>query len=156
MSGDINSRPRIVLVNRCFVLNEENKILLTQRALDDSYLPGYWECPGGKLDQGQDLNNAREREVLEETGLLIRLTHPFVYADSYIVSSGKYAGLPYICLFGISESLGGKLKLSAEHKDFNWVTYEEALDFELTPEVRKAMIILKDYLKAKQTDWGYN
>jgi 8-oxo-dGTP diphosphatase len=140
-------RPQILLVNRCFVVNTEKKILLVKRAPDDSFLPGYWECPGGKLDQGQDLHNAREREVLEETGLLVTLTNPLIYADSYIVSEGKYAGMPYICLYGIAKSLGGKLMLSSEHSDYAWVTYDELLSYELTPEVRKAAIILGNYLK---------
>jgi 8-oxo-dGTP diphosphatase len=141
------SRPRIILVNRCFVLNDEKKILLIQRNSEDRW-PDKWECPGGKLDQGQDLNNAREREVLEETGLLVKLIHPLVYADSYIVDSGKYAGMPYVALYGIASSIGGILKLSSEHSNFEWVDYETALSYDLTPDVRKALITLKEYLIA--------
>ena len=147
MEDHPKTRPQVLLVNRCFVLNDQKKILLIRRALDDSYLPGFWECPGGKLDQGQDLTHAREREVLEETGLLIALTHPLVHVDSYVVGEGKYAGLPYVLLFGIAQSMGGKFALSFEHCDHAWVTYEEVLEYELTPETRKAAIILKDYLK---------
>jgi len=88
--SDINERSRIILVNRCFVFSEEKKILLIKRADEDSHSPGLWECPGGKLDQGQDLSRARERGVMEETRLLVSLTHPLVYADSYIISDGKY------------------------------------------------------------------
>ncbi|MEK7187028.1 MAG: NUDIX domain-containing protein, partial [Patescibacteria group bacterium] len=143
MNSDPNARPQIILVNRCFVLDDENKILLIKRVSNDSHHPSLWECPGGKLDQGQDIMRAREREVMEETGLLVNLIHPLVYADSYIVGDGKYAGMPYIGLFGIARSLGGKLTLSSEHSDFVWVTHDEALSYELTPEVRKAMIILK-------------
>ncbi len=141
------SRPQVLLVNRCFLLSPEDKILLIQRAPGDSFMANCWECPGGKLDQGQDIINAREREVMEETGLLVKLTHSLVYADSYVVGPpSKYAGLPYICLYGIGEPMGGKFKLSDEHQNFAWLTYDEALDYDLTPEVRKAMIILKDYL----------
>ena len=144
--SDPNERPRVILVNRCFVL-EDKKILLIKRASSDSHAPDLWECPGGKLDQGQDLSRAREREVMEETGLLVNLTHPLVYADSYIISEGKYVGMPYICLFGIAKSEGGKLKLSFEHSDYAWVTYDEAMSYEITPETRKALIVLKNYLE---------
>jgi 8-oxo-dGTP diphosphatase len=143
---DMSERPRVILVNRCVLLNDDNQILLIRRSLSDSHLPGLWECPGGKLDQGQDLTHAREREVMEETGLLINLTHPLVYADSYVVGEGKYIGLPYVCLFGIGKSVGGKLALSDEHAEFAWASYDEALSYNLTPESRKALIVMKDYL----------
>jgi len=141
-----NPRPQVVLVNRCFILNNEKKFLLVKRAINDSYLPDHWECPGGKLDQGQDLTHAREREVLEETGLLVNITNPLVHADSYVIGEGKYVGMPYVLLCGIGQSVGGKLTLSSEHSDYAWVTYDEALNYILTPETRKATIILKDYL----------
>ncbi len=146
MENSPKDRPQIVLINRCFVLNDEGKILLIRRAGNDSYYPNFWECPGGKLDQGQNITQAREREVLEETGLLVNLTHPLVYADSYIVGEGKYKGMPYVGLYGIAKSLGGKFALSSEHSEAVWVTYDEALSYELTPDVRKAAIILKEYL----------
>ena len=146
MENELKERPQVLLVNRCFIVNDEGKILLIKRASNDSFRPGFWECPGGKLDQGQDLTQAREREVLEETGLRIQLTHPLVYADSYIVDIGRYTGLPYICLYGIAKPLGGKLTLSSEHSEAVWATYDEGIEYNLTPEVRKAMVTLKDYL----------
>lgn len=146
MENNQSPRPQVVLVNRCFVFNNEKKFLLIKRTVDDSYLPNCWECPGGKLDQGQDLAHAREREVLEETGLLISITNPLVHADSYVIGEGKYVGMPYVLLYGIAQSVGGKFALSPEHSDYAWVTYDEALSYVLTPETRKATIILKDYL----------
>lgn len=94
-------RPQVVLVNRCIIENE-GKLLLIKRASDDSYNPGLWEFPGGKLDEGQDLTSALKREVLEETGLRVEPTSPLVYADSFIIEQGKYHGLPYVVLFGVA------------------------------------------------------
>ena len=67
-----NERPKVVLVNRCIIFNKnEDKILIIKRSEREHHESGKWEFPGGKLDEGQDLNNALEREVLEETGLFI-------------------------------------------------------------------------------------
>jgi 8-oxo-dGTP diphosphatase len=143
-----SKRPRIILVNRCILLDDAGKLLMIQRAKDDRHLPGSWECPGGKLDAGQDLLHAFEREVMEETGLLAEPTSRMAYVDSYVVgdnSSHKmYKGLPYVAIFSIGKSVGGKLKLSHEHDDYKWCTYDEAMDLKLTPEVQKALIVLKD------------
>jgi 8-oxo-dGTP pyrophosphatase MutT (NUDIX family) len=105
-----------------------------------------WECPGGKLDEGQDLTHAQEREVMEETGYLVRPIHPLVLVDSYVIGAGAYLGLPYVVLFSITELVGGKLKLSEEHEVSMWLDYNEMLDYDLTPEVRKAAITLEEYL----------
>jgi 8-oxo-dGTP diphosphatase len=147
MTNVSNERPKVVLVNRCFVIHK-GKLLLVKRSSTDTHHPGMWEGPGGKLDEGQDLTHALEREVMEETGLLVSPIHPLVFADSYVIGSeGKYKGLPYVVLFGVMKSKGGVLKLSDEHDDFEWVSYKMALDYDLTPEVRKALIVLKKPLK---------
>lgn len=131
----------MVLVNRCIVGDDRNRLLLIQRAETDENNPLQWEFPGGKLDEGQDLTHALEREVLEETGLLVEPSSHWVYADSFVLSRGKYAGLPYVVLFGIGRAIGGKLKLSGEHQASAWEYYDSALDYELTAESRKALII---------------
>lgn len=145
---DPNARPRIVLVNRCFVLDPEtHKLLLLKRSTRNRYMPGTWEAPGGKLDEMQDISHALEREVMEETGLLVEPTERLVFAHSEIIDSGPYKGLPYILLFSIGKSIGGKLILSEEHDEFAWASYEEALDFNLGSNIRKALIVLEPHLK---------
>lgn len=138
-----SDRPQVVLVNRCIVRNDSNEILLVQRAKNDSFNPEKWEFPGGKLDIGQDLSNALEREVMEETGLLVVPESKLNFAESYVIGSkGPYKGFTYVALFGIAHSIGGKLKLSEEHDDYVWVSYGDALEYDLTLESRKALIVL--------------
>ncbi len=98
-----------------------------------------WEFPGGKLDTGQDLTEALEREVMEETGLLVEATSGLVFAESYVIDTGKYKGLPYVALFGLARVIGGDLQLSHEHDAYEWASSHQALDYELTPESRKAL-----------------
>lgn len=141
-----SERPQVLLVSRAFIRRRDGRILLVQRARTDRHHPGLWECPGGKLDQGQDLSHALEREVMEETGYLAEPDNPLVFIDDYVIGDGPYAGLTYVVIFGIGRLVGGKEKLSEEHDDSAWVTYDEMLDYELTPEVRKAAIRLKGLL----------
>ena len=60
-----------------FVLQEGGTILLEKRS--DC---GLWGLPGGKIEPGESIRQAAEREVLEETGLLIQITRLIgVYSD---------------------------------------------------------------------------
>lgn len=139
---DRKSRPQVVLVNRALIINQNKKILLIQRSHNDEYMPGKWELPGGKLDMGQDISNALEREVLEETGLVVLLTDKIAYWHSEIISSGKYKGLPYIVIVGLAKSIGGKVLISEEHSDYVWVCKEEAFKYDLVHETRAALTVL--------------
>jgi len=145
-NSDRKSRPQVVLVNRAIVINKEGEILLLKRSKKDDYMPGKWELPGGKLDTGQDISNALEREVLEETGLVVIPQDKVVYWHSKILSSGKYKGLPYVVLVGMTKSLGGKVKISFEHDEFNWVSKEEIFDYDLVNETRASLSVLEKKL----------
>ena len=142
-------RPQVLLVNRSIILNKDGNILLIQRAAEDTYGANMWEFPGGKLDAGQDVSDALEREVMEETGLLVMPVNRVAYYESRILPSGKYAGLPYIVLIGISKVSAGKIKLSAEHQDCAWVSVKQALKYDISDETRKALLALGKLLAHK-------
>lgn len=45
----------VLLVTRA-VIHDNDRILLMQRSMDDSYRPGFWELPGGKVDADEELD----------------------------------------------------------------------------------------------------
>jgi 8-oxo-dGTP diphosphatase len=59
------------------VVIRDNKILLIKRGIAPS--KGLWAIPGGNLELGETLREAAEREIMEETGVLIKAGDP-VYA----------------------------------------------------------------------------
>ena len=54
---------------------KEDKVLLVRRAKPPAM--GYWAIPGGSVELGETLQEAAEREILEETGIRIRAKEPF-------------------------------------------------------------------------------
>jgi 8-oxo-dGTP diphosphatase len=55
----------------CAVIRDtERRILLARRA-PGQHLAGYWELPGGKIEQGESPAIALQRELLEELGLAV-------------------------------------------------------------------------------------
>ena len=47
----------------------DGRFLITQRAMDKAWEPGWWEIPGGGVKAGETSFQAVCREVLEETGV---------------------------------------------------------------------------------------
>lgn len=55
----------------CAVLRRtDGRILLARRA-PGQHLEGHWELPGGKVEPGESLEAALQRELLEELGLVV-------------------------------------------------------------------------------------
>ena len=47
----------------------DGRFLITRRAMDKAWAPGWWEIPGGGVKSGESSFEAVCREVLEETGV---------------------------------------------------------------------------------------
>lgn len=59
------------------ILDSERRVLITRRA-HDAHQGGFWEFPGGKVEQGESLRAALTRELHEELGILIGRTSPLL------------------------------------------------------------------------------
>jgi len=52
------------------LIEKDGKVLICQRGPDQTYA-GQWEFPGGKVDQGESLQQALVREIHEELGVAV-------------------------------------------------------------------------------------
>lgn len=70
------------------LLKPDGSFLLTQRPVGKPYA-GYWEFPGGKVDSGEAVVAALNRELEEELGVTVKhaypwLVHQFVYPHATV------------------------------------------------------------------------
>ena len=68
------------------LLRRDGRWLLQRRDLSSSHLPGVWEFPGGKVEQGESPEEALRRELMEELSWVPDALHPLsaithTYAD---------------------------------------------------------------------------
>ena len=63
------SKPRLEVVG-ALLFNSERRILACRRPPQDVWA-GWWEFPGGKIDEGETEKEALRREIMEELGIIV-------------------------------------------------------------------------------------
>jgi len=110
------------------IINEE-KVLILKRSEDEEVGGGTWENVGGKIEFGEDLETALMREIMEETGLDVRVER-ILYATTFKTSpTRQIVLLTYLCTTD-----GKEISISTEHMDYLWAT-EEQLKARLPQEI---------------------
>ena len=130
-----------IIVSARVVFSREDQVLLVQRSSLNNSNSGKWEIPGGTVEFLEETIPAIKREAKEETGLVI---YPSCTTSLTTVSEGPYhVTHVFLCTrFRRSPGVANEIRLSKEHKNYKWVTVEEALDLKLTPITQEVMEFL--------------
>ncbi|WP_214808672.1 NUDIX domain-containing protein [Exiguobacterium sp. s102] len=96
------------------IIRQDHRILIVQRAAADSG-GGTWECPGGKIDFGEQPEASLIREIREETGLSVTVDR-IAYASSFLTHSDRQVIL--LVYFCTAET--NAVSLSDEHDAYLW------------------------------------
>lgn len=71
---------KIVHVAAAVITRPDGSFLLGQRA-PDTFYPGYWEFPGGKVEPGETPRDALIRELDEELGMKVDVAWPWIVRE---------------------------------------------------------------------------
>ncbi|RJQ25863.1 NUDIX domain-containing protein [Candidatus Parcubacteria bacterium] len=101
-----------------------DKYLVVLRSEDDPEDPKTWDLPGGgAVEREQPLEGA-VRETLEETGMIVAVTKILK------LHGVEYHGLWTPEAVVEAEFIEGEVKLSPEHTEYKWITWQELVDIE--------------------------
>jgi 8-oxo-dGTP diphosphatase len=128
------------LVVGAFIMRD-GKFLIVKRSETDDFLPGLHEIPSGGVDEGEDIETALRREVLEETGLAILSIYRYVNHFDYISGSGKRAR-QFNFLVSVEDNASVVLN-PEEHSEYIWSNNQDgAFDklFNLSDKTKTCLI----------------
>lgn len=124
IEGDRIGREGILHLGCCAVIfdGERKRAFLTRR--EDN---GHWCLPGGHVEPGESVTEACQREVLEETGLEIRvrrLVGVYSNADLLVVYPGGQK-FQIVVLSFEADVIGGSPRLSPETTGFGYFDLDQ-------------------------------
>lgn len=107
-----------------FIVRKDGKFLVTHRVATDDHAPSVYDFPGGTIEIGEEIEGALIREVVEETGLKVKMYEPlFVYAFMSGPLRHQFQ-IVYKCKYK-----NGKVKLNPEeHDSYKWVKMKDLKD----------------------------
>lgn len=113
---------------------QESRILLVQRGREPGR--GLWALPGGRLELGETLKEAVQREVLEECGLDIIPGEVLAVVDMIQRDENGRVRFHYVLIDFLATPAGGKLTVGSDILDARWVTEAELDKLEMPPRAR--------------------
>ncbi|MBU1323183.1 NUDIX domain-containing protein [Patescibacteria group bacterium] len=110
-----------------------HKLLIVRRSPHD-YLGGFFELPGGNVDN-DSFETTVQQELFEETGLSVKSI--INWFTGFIYQTGKNTVRQCNCLVKASSN---PVKLnSAEHDNYKWINKSEINNHKMTPQMRKCI-----------------
>lgn len=113
------------------VVFKDDAVLLVQRAKAPAM--GMWAIPGGSVCLGETLQAAAEREVLEETGVVIRAGEPVLVFDTIQRDDRGIVQYHYVIVDLAAEYVSGVPRAADDAADACWVTQDELAHLEVNP-----------------------
>jgi ADP-ribose pyrophosphatase YjhB (NUDIX family) len=154
--------PEWPLVGVGGVVIDDKRALLVRRAREPAL--GEWTIPGGLLEVGETLTAAVERELREETGILVRALELIealerIFGDSGEMRAASHAMVAnapndelarttgarprpryhYVILDYLCERVGGEPAINSEVSALAFVAEEELWKYALTPEATRVL-----------------
>lgn len=120
----------------CGIIFNDNKVFICRRK-PEKLLGGYWEFPGGKIEQGEKYDVSLSRELIEELGMKVEVKE---YFKTNIHTYEKFTIelIAYKCIFS-----DATFQLT-DHDSFEWVLVQDLVNWNLAPAdipIAKELII---------------
>lgn len=117
-------------------IHNNSRVLILRRSKKEKFMSGFYDLPGGKVEFGESLEKALEREIKEETNLKIKKLTPYS-SFSYISDNGKRHTVDIQFLVEVSSIKA--IKMTDAHDDYKWIRKNEISNYKMSKERKRSI-----------------
>ena len=114
-----------------------DRVLLVKRGKAPA--EGLWAIPGGSLNLGESLQAATEREIKEETGLVVKAAEPVYTFDVIDRDDDGRIRFHYVIVDLTAEVVGGVLRPGDDASEVRWVSAGEMDALDVSGPTRRVL-----------------
>lgn len=120
----------VMFGQKAFILDESKRILILKRRNSDVH-NNCWDIPGGRVEHGQSLYDALEREIKEEVNLDLDSVILNLGSSTFI---GATNGNPLFHRAFFLCKASGEVQISEEHSEYKWIGLSEIENYSFQPD----------------------
>lgn len=119
------------------VVFKEGKVLLVLRGKPPA--ESQWAIPGGCVELGETLQEAAQREILEETGIVIQAGKPVYTFDVLERDKNGRLRFHYVIVDLAADYVSGEIRAGDDAADARWLSSEDMPYQNVSPTTRKLL-----------------
>jgi len=132
--GEYPDRPALAVGAVVF---KDNRVLLVKRGNPPAR--GVWAIPGGRVELGETLKTAAEREILEETGIIIKAGDPIFSFESIHRDDKDQVRFHYYIVDLAANYISGEPTPGDDALDVGWISKDELGRLNVNPSTLKLL-----------------
>lgn len=119
------------------IVFKEDKVLLVLRGKPPA--ENLWSIPGGSVELGETLQEATEREIMEEAGITIRAREPVYTFDVLERDNKGNVRFHYVIVDLSADYISGELRPGDDAVDVRWFSADEVNKLKVSEATRKLL-----------------
>jgi 8-oxo-dGTP diphosphatase len=132
-----NAYPTVPRVGVGAITIRDNKVLLVKRGVEPS--KNLWAIPGGTQKLGETLQECAEREILEETGVTIKVGKCVYVFDFIEYDDGRRIKFHFVIVDFAADYVSGEPQGADDALEARWFSAQDLKKFPVAENTLKAL-----------------